>query len=99
MVEQFTGNSILADRSTRTDYNKVFVNSDHIMLDIVAILDSVLKFTPERSYPYFLGLDVKTKHGVSKLEQVLTNCYYLLLYLYQLMDNTKEPIYEIKVTS
>eukprot|EP00375_Theileria_parva_P000226 XP_762895.1 hypothetical protein [Theileria parva strain Muguga] len=96
MVEQFTSNSILADRSTGTDYNKVFVNSDHIMLDIVAILDSVLKFTPERSYPYFLGLDVKTKHGVSKLEQVLTNCYYLLLYLYQLMDNTKEPIYEIK---
>ncbi|XP_955458.1 uncharacterized protein TA18165 [Theileria annulata] len=99
IFEQLTSGSILSDRSTGKEFDKVFVNNEHIMLDIVSILESVLKFTPQSSVSYFLRLDIKTKHGISNLEQVLTNCYYLLLYLYQLMVQTKEPIYDIKVLS
>ncbi|UKJ88620.2 hypothetical protein MACJ_001864 [Theileria orientalis] len=95
--QQITENSILADRELGTDYSKVFVNSEHMMLDVVSYLEIALKFTPDASYSGLLSKCVDTPYGNSTIEQIVTNCYYLLLYVHKLMVETREPIYEIKV--
>ncbi|UKK01006.2 adenylosuccinate lyase [Theileria orientalis] len=94
--QQIAENSILADRQTGTDYSKVFVNSEHMMLDVVSYLEIALKFTPDALYSSLLSKYVETPYGNSTIEQVVTNCYYLLLYVHKLMVETREPIYEIK---
>ncbi|BAM40837.1 conserved hypothetical protein [Theileria orientalis strain Shintoku] len=96
--QQIAENSILADRQIGTDFSKVFVNSEHMMLDVVSYLEIALKFTPDASYASLLSKCVETPYGNTTIEQTVTNCYYLLLYVHKLMVETREPIYEIKVT-
>ncbi|EKX73170.1 conserved hypothetical protein [Theileria equi strain WA] len=92
----FSEHPMLCDRSVSADsYNKLFVNMEHKLLDLLSHLETILRFLSESHYSAALETYVDTPYGKSKIEHAFTNLYYFFIYLHQLLVETKRPLYDI----
>ncbi|GFE52740.1 hypothetical protein BaOVIS_001440 [Babesia ovis] len=85
-----------SDTSSNFDRSALFVSKDTMLLDLLAILETLLRYLPNDEYENVLSASVNTSDGESQISTVLTSTYYLLAQAQKYLATQRAPLYKME---